>query len=271
MSIFQAFILGIVQGLSEFLPISSSGHLVLLSHIPTWRAQPLVFDTTLHLATALTLIVYFWSDLVRLVFSFFKDLTTKKTAVKEYALESKLLFFILLGSVPAGIFGFLFESDFEERFRSVGSVALFMFLGTLLMMYAQKYSKPNTHFEGITAAKSVKIGFFQALALFPGVSRSGSTISGAMLSGFGQFDAARISFLMSIPIVVLAGGYKLLSTNWATIDVSLNVLIVGFASSFLVGLAVVHFLLNYLKSHGLNIFIYYRLALVLVLLILVLK
>ncbi len=254
MTLIQALVLGIVQGLSEFLPISSSGHLALLSHIPAWKPQPLVFDTTLHLATALTLVVYFWSDLMILITS-----------------KSKLLFFILLGSIPAGVLGFLFESDFEERFRSVGSVTLFMFLGTLLMVYAQKFGKEHMRIEGVTAVKSIKIGFFQALALFPGVSRSGSTISGAMLSGLGQVDAARLSFLMSIPIVVLAGGYKLVSTDWATIDVSTNILAVGFISSFLMGLAVVHFLLNYLKSHGLNIFIYYRLALTLVLFALIYK
>ena len=248
MTTFQALVLGIVQGLTEFLPVSSSGHLALLSNIPAWKSQPLVFDTTLHLATALTLVVYFWSDLMILITS-----------------KSKLLFFILLGSIPAGVLGFLFESDFEERFRSVDSVTLFMFLGTLLMTYAQKFGKEHMRIDGVTAAKSIKIGFFQALALFPGVSRSGSTISGAMLSGLGQMDAARFSFLMSIQIVVLAGGYKLVSTDWATTDVSLNVLVIGFISSFLMGLAVVHFLLNYLKSHGLNIFIYYRLALTLVL------
>jgi undecaprenyl-diphosphatase len=271
MTTFQALILGITQGLSEFLPISSSGHLALLSHIPSWKAQPLVFDTTLHLATALTLIVYFWSDLVLLTTAFLKDTFTLRADVKKYSSESKLLFFLLVGSIPAGLFGFLFESSFEEKFRSVLSVTIFMFLGTMLMVYAQKYSKKSINLEGITASKSLKIGLFQSLALFPGFSSSGSTLSGAMLSGLGQFDAARFSFLMSIPIVTLAGVYKLISTDWATADISLNVLVVGFISSFLVGLAVVHFLLNYLKTKGLNIFIYYRLALVAVLLILVFR
>jgi undecaprenyl-diphosphatase len=271
MNTFQALILGIVQGLTEFLPVSSSGHLALLSNVPAWTAQPLVFDTTLHLATAMTLVVYFWNDLMVIVKSFLKDSTTKKFDVKNYAFESKMLFYILFASIPAGVLGLVFESDLEEKFRSVASVALFMFLGTALMAFAQKYSQKRLSIQDITPAKSVKIGLFQALALLPGFSRSGSTIAGGMLSGLSQVDAARFSFLMSIPIAVLAGVYKLISTDWGSTDLSLNVLVVGFISSFLVGLWVVHFLLNYLKSHGLNIFIYYRLVLVAVLTFLVLR
>jgi len=261
MNIFQAVVLGIVQGLTEFLPVSSSGHLVLFSKIPGWQQQPLVFDTTLHLATAATLLLYFRHDLLLLVRSFVSDFLTKFYCTGGYAKESKLLLFMVVGSVPAGVLGFLFESDFENKFRSVASVAFFLIAGSLLILLAQKVNQKCKFSSEPGLVKSIIIGLFQSLALFPGVSRSGATISGAMILGFDKVYAARFSFLLSIPIVVLAGGYKLITTDFSNLGLSWAVLSTGFLSSFITGLFVVRFLLNFLKKHSLNVFIYYRLIL----------
>jgi undecaprenyl-diphosphatase len=265
MSIFQSVVLGIVQGLTEFLPVSSSGHLVLFSKLPFWPEQPLVFDTTLHLATALTLIVYFFSDLKKIALTFVKDAFTHVFAFRKYSQDARLGLFMLFGSIPAGTLGFLFENDFETRFRSVESVMVFLFLGAVLMLIAQKYGMQSKSLESLDVPKSIKIGLFQSLALLPGMSRSGATISGALFQGLRQYDAARFSFLMSIPIVVLAGLYKLLSTDWATVGIEFSALSAGFITSFVSGLLVVHFLLNYLKTKNLNIFIVYRMLLLIAL------
>jgi undecaprenyl-diphosphatase len=268
MNILQAFVLAIVQGVTEFLPVSSSGHLIAVSQLFYWPEQPLVFDTTLHLATAATLIVFFFTDLKKLVLSFFKDVVTKKQKVKDYSKDSKLLFYILIGSIPAGILGFLLQNTFEEFFRAWRWVVAFLLLGSALMYWAQKASKKG---DGkLTVLKSLELGLFQSLALFPGVSRSGSTISGGLFLGFKRKEAARLSFLMSIPVVAAAGIFELIKTNWNSVGVSIPILILGFVVSFFTGLWAVKFLLNYLTKKDLNAFIYYRIFLAIMLSVLLL-
>lgn len=267
MSFFQAVVLGVVQGLTEFLPISSSGHLVLLSKLPFWPAQPLVFDTSLHLATALVLIVYFRKDLLSILFASIEDFKQKGFDFSGYSYNAKLGFYVIAGSIPTGILGLAFESAFENKFRTVSYVAFFLFLGSLLMFIAQlKGDRPPAgHKKEIKLTTSLKVGIFQALALFPGVSRSGASISGGMLSGLDRVQAARFSFLLSVPIVITAGLYKIITTDWQVSSVDFFQLAVGFISSFVTGFIVIHFFLEYLKNRGLGIFIWYRFVLVILL------
>ncbi len=267
MTYIQAIVLGIVQGLTEFLPISSSAHLALLSKVSWWNAQPLVFDTTLHLATALTLIIFFSKDIWILISDLLRDVRLQKTKIKEYSQNGRFALMIAVGSLPAVILGFLFESDFENRFRSIEYIMLFLMLGTILMFIAQKLEKIHESTNDLSFKSAITIGLFQSLALFPGLSRSGSTISGGLIVGLNRYRSARFSFLLSLPIVLVAGGYKILTTNWQTQSLNFGILLVGFISSFLVGLMVIHFLMNYLKSHNLNVFIWYRILLVLFLLL----
>ncbi|MBN1162249.1 undecaprenyl-diphosphatase UppP [Patescibacteria group bacterium] len=246
MSLLQALILGIVQGLTEFLPVSSSGHLVIFPAIFGWNEQPLVFDTTLHLGTVLALVIYFRKDIVRML-------------VKDKDLGLK----ILLGSIPAGVLGLLFNSFIETHLRNVFSVIIFLSAGSLLMLLAEhKFRAP---LKGtITYRKSFKIGVFQALALLPGMSRSAASISGGMLNNLRHVDAARFSFLLSIPIVLAAGVYKLIQSVQAGYVFG-GTLFVGFIASFLFGLLAIDFFMNFLKKNRLFIFIAYRLFLVSVL------
>ena len=247
-SIIKPIFLGIIQGLTEFLPISSSGHLIIVPKIFDLPKYPLFFDTTLHLGTAAALIIYFWKDLIFIVKG------------KNF----KLLKFILIGSIPAGAAGFLFEDYFENVFRSILSVSMFLILGSILMLLAEYLGKHTRQIKDILdldGKKSFIIGIFQSLALFPGVSRSGATISGGMFMGLDRQKSAKFSFLLSIPVVLGAGLFKLLGSAGEFSSVGLIPVLLGFFASFFTGLLVIKFLLNFLNNNSLKVFIVYRILL----------
>ncbi len=263
MTILQALILGAVQGLTEFLPISSSGHLVLVPVLFGWQPHPLVFDTFLHLGTTMAVVIYFWRDLLGALRS-----TLSKDS--EASKNRNLLVLLIVGSIPAGIIGFLFEDYFELYFRSVTSVAIFLLLGSVLMFLAEKLytrvwdANRIKDEKSISWQKSLIIGLFQSLALFSGFSRSGSSISGGMLFGLSREMAARFSFLLSVPIVVVAATFKIYdSFNLFVLD---GALVGGFFASFVSGYIAIDFLLKFLKSNKLYVFIVYRVILAVVLL-----
>jgi len=253
MTVLQAIILGFVQGITEFLPISSSGHLIVLPQIFGWGSQqPLVFDTVLHFGTALALVVYFWRDLWNLV--------PRRLAGTYHSMS-----LLLVGSIPAGIIGFLFGDFFEIHFREVSTVATFLILGSVLMTLAEVFHRVlvKTYYN-MSLSKGFMVGLFQALALLPGVSRSGSTISGGMFLGLSREEATKFSFLLSIPIVIVASGYKILhSYNQLSFDLSL---LSGFVSSFIVGLFAITFLMSFVRRHSLYWFVGYRISLAVILL-----
>jgi undecaprenyl-diphosphatase len=261
MTIFQSIILGIVQGATEFLPVSSSGHLILVPNLLNMPEQPLVFDTTMHLATALTLVVYFFKDYLILAKRFFTVLFTRHSLFPADKSELGLTL-IFLASLPAAFLGFFLDDIIENVFRNVMHVILFMAVGTILMILAEIYGKRIKTKASLWNA--IVIGFFQSLALLPGVSRSGATISGGMLLGLKRDYAARFSFLISVPIVLGAATFKIMSTDWSLLDISLIHLFLGFISSFITGMVAVKFLLNYLKNKDLKVFIIYRILLILI-------
>ena len=246
MSFPEALILGITQGLTEFLPISSSAHLIVIPRLFGWSPHPLVFDTTLHLGTSLALVAYFSKALLSMVVDF-----------KEWWLK------ILLGILPAGVLGFFLNDLFANYFRDIGFVILFLLLGSLLMFLAEKFAfHKKLSAETVSPSKSLLMGFFQSLALFPGFSRSGSTISGGMILGFSRKEAARFSFLLSIPIVWAAGLYEFTKIpSLDTSDVSSIALVVGTLSSFTAGFFCIKFFMKFVSNHKLFPFIVYRLVL----------
>jgi undecaprenyl-diphosphatase len=269
MSIFRALILGTLQGLTEFIPVSSSGHLVIFPEVLGWESQPLVFDTTLHLATAFALILCFWKDITAIIKSLFKDFSKYKGDVKNYSSDSMMGLKIALGSVPVGIVGLLFEDVLENTFRGILSVAVFLLFGSFLMWFAEKrLEKRLLVKDDISLMKSIEIGFFQVLALLPGVSRSGSTISGGMIFGLSRKEATRFSFLLSIPVVFMAGMFKLLSSYEYINAPDVPAMFIGFISSFLVGILAIKFMLKFVKNNKLYPFIFYRIGLALFLIIL---
>jgi undecaprenyl-diphosphatase len=259
MDLIQAIILGIVQGLTEFLPISSTGHLILTPYLFGWEEHPLVFDTTLHLGTAAALFVYFYKDLLNIVSALFKDLRKYSFNIKKYGQQSRLGLMIVVGCIPGGVLGVLFGDLIEEYFRSMLSVAIFVFSGSIVMLLAERFHEVKH--SSITFGKSLVIGFFQSIALLPGFSRSGSTISGGMLLGLPREEAARFSFLLSMPIVVAAGLFQLKSSVTDLQSIDPLVILAGFVASALSGFLAISFMLKFVKNHSLYPFIVYRLLL----------
>jgi undecaprenyl-diphosphatase len=261
MTYIHAIILGAVQGLTEFLPISSSGHLLIvrdLLHLPL--VGTLTFDAVLQCATVLAVLVYFARDLWGIVVSAFRYAVGKPIS----EIERTYLWAIVLGTIPAIIFGVLLESKMDTVFRNVNLVAVALLAGSALMWYAQKKTEQSQGEKGLTIKKGIIIGFFQSLALVPGISRSGATISGGLLNGLSRAEATRFSFLLSVPILVGSGLKKLLEVDFTASSGTLGPLFIASIVSSLIGLLAIHYFIKYLKTHNLSVFIWYRVLLALV-------
>ena len=260
MTIFEAIILGLVQGITEFLPISSSGHLILVRDLLNIEVNgALAFDAVLQLATVFAVILYFKNDLWLLTQTALRKLGRLPVNQKELT----LLYALLIGTIPAVIAGLLLESTMETLFRSPLLVACVLVVGSFLFMYAEwVYSKTVPQNE-MTIKKGFQIGLFQCLALIPGMSRSGASIAGGMLLGLTRGEAARFSFLLAIPILLGAGAKKLIDLIQTGGDVSWGALVVGSFVAFWTGLLAIHFLLSFVRRNSLWPFIWYRLLLAL--------
>lgn len=261
MEILDGIILGVVQGVTEFLPISSSGHLILAREVLNLQVPSgLAVDAVLQLATSLAILIYFrkiWANLFKSAIALFAG-----KAIREA--DRILLGALILGTIPAAIVGLFLEDTMETLFRSSELVAYALIVGSLIFWAAEKLQKANTT---ISYKKGLIIGLFQTLALIPGMSRSGMTISGGLFLGLTREEAARFGFLLSFPILFGSGVKKLaeLIGSGYTDEFGLSLLLSS-AAAFFVGLAVIHWLLGYLKNHSLAVFIWYRLALALVVL-----
>lgn len=256
MTLWVAIVLGFVEGATEFLPISSSGHLIIVRHLLGVNdLGGLTFDAVLQLATTLAIVLYFWKDLWYMALTFFNLLKKKPVFDKD-----KILFYsIILGTIPAVIFGLLLESYMDTVFRNVELVALTLVLGSVLFWFAQKYAKQD---QDLTLKKGVVIGFFQCLALVPGVSRSGATISGGLLSGLTREEAVKFSFLLSVPVLIGAGLKKVLEVRHDILNSAFgSSLLIGSLVAFVTGLVAINFLIKYLKNNNLDVFIWYRIGL----------
>ena len=262
MTILTGLILGIVQGLTEFIPVSSSGHLILAhKFLGSVSSNDLSIDAVLQLATVLAVLVYFWKDLWGLLMSFFRFVVKKPIEYKERT----LLISIIIGTIPALVLGLILEKYMESMFREAHFVAYALFLGSVLMYVAERFAKQN---KELTIVKGFQIGLYQCLALLSGVSRSGSTISGGLLSGLSREEATRFSFLLSFPIILGSGLKKLYDLIKMGNLVSLGLpLGVAFVAAFVVGMFAIHFLIKYLRQHKLTVFVWYRVALAVIIVI----
>jgi undecaprenyl-diphosphatase len=265
MNIFDSIILGIIQGLTEFLPISSSGHLIIARDLFGWHgSSDLSFDAILQLATGLALVVYFRKDIFRLIKTFFAMISKKPVEQKDKI----TIWAIIIGTIPAIVFGLFLQKYMETTFRSAILVAFVLIIGSAVMYLAEKFSNQN---KQLSLWKGIGIGFFQCLALVPGFSRSGATISGGLLFGLNREDAARFSFLLSIPIILGSGIKQLLSVVKSDAFSSdwLNIFS-GSITSFIFGIIAISFLIKFLKNNKLTIFIWYRIILAIFVLIILL-
>jgi undecaprenyl-diphosphatase len=268
MSIFHAIILGAVQGLTEFLPISSSGHLIIIPYIFKWPYQGKSFDVALHAGTVVALLIYFWKDWLVII----KNGFTKKSATMSQAswpYPRNFLWQIVVASIPAAIFGLLINKWMEKWSLDHASAAIifiafnFAFFGWLLWFVDQK-AKSDVAPAGMTYGKAFIVGLFQSIALVPGVSRSGITLTGSRLVGLAREEAARFSFLIGTPAII--GAFLVELPEIIHNDLSASFWI-GVVTAAVFGVAAIKILLAYLKKNNFSLFMWYRWAVALLVLI----
>ena len=257
MELFQAFILGLVQGLGEFLPISSSAHLVITPWLFNWQDPGLGFDVALHWGTLVAVVTYFRSDIWNLIKGFWHSLWPSTRDIKNNIWQ-KLSWLLVIASVPGAIIGKLFEDQAATIFRSPLLIALTLSGFGIILLFVDSKAKQVKDLNHISKLDSLWVGLSQALAIIPGVSRSGSTMTAGLLLGFKREDVAKFSFLMSIPIIFGAG---LLKLNDFGSGVTTAELVVGFLTAGISGFLSIKYLLNYLVKHDFRIFVWYRFAL----------
>ncbi len=264
MATFESVILGIIQGLTEFLPISSSGHLIIFPSILGWREHPLAFDILLHFATFCAIILYFRKDWIII-------LREGLLSVKERKLEGpehrKLFWNLILASIPAMIFGCMVAKTAEYYFRNPVLVALMLGLFGVVLYVSEAIGKKDKSLRDITWQIALLIGLAQMFAIIPGVSRSGVTISAALALGMNRDSSVKFSFLLGAPIIFAATCYSLLSFEGIKSLLSSPALLYGFAAAFLSSITAIHFLLRFIRRYPFTIFAVYRLVLSVVLVI----
>jgi undecaprenyl-diphosphatase len=246
---FESLILGIVQGLTEFFPISSTAHLILFPWFFGWKGEidTLSFDVALHAGTLLSLLVCFRRDWI--------DLISKK---------QRLLVYIILASIPAGVTGFLLNDIVENTLRNPLLISVMLIVFGVVMLAAEKRPPSKKGFETVRIGDALFIGIAQAIAIIPGVSRSGITITAGLFAGLKRDASARFSFLLSTPIIAGATLLHLKKLAEGNGIHDLRLFVTGFIASFITGYFAIKFLLSFLKRHPLNVFVYYRFLLAVV-------
>ncbi len=256
MTYFEAFILALIQGLTEFLPISSSAHLILPSAILGWEDQGLAFDVAVHVGTLAAVIIYFRHEVITLLSALFGSLFKG-----ERSKESKLAWMLIIATIPACLFGLFMKDIIELYLRSAWVIATTTVVFALLLWWADNKAKLQHSEYQADSKKSLFIGIAQALAMIPGTSRSGATMTAALYLGFTREAAARFSFLMSIPIIMLAGGYLGLKLVTSSEPVHSGVLLTGIATSFISAYLCIFLFLKLISRMGMLPFVIYRLLL----------
>jgi undecaprenyl-diphosphatase len=259
LTVLNALILGVVQGLTEFLPVSSSGHLVIVPELFNLPAPTLAFDILVHVATLVAVVGYFIRDVSKIVLSIVAPRRLRnRQEVKHWR---RIFLWLVIGSIPAGLAGFLLSDFFESLFDSTLAVGLFLLVTSLLLWgadFALGRVKPETlRINKMRAADALIVGCFQALAIAPGLSRSGSTISAGVFLGFDRESAARFSFLLSIPAILGAFVFKLKDVGGAFAGGSGEAYVVGAIAAAISGFAAVYFLMRWLREHRLRGFAIY--------------
>jgi undecaprenyl-diphosphatase len=262
-TVVQALIMGIVQGLTEFLPVSSSGHLILVPWLFGWTdpfINSLAFSVMLHVGTLGALLIYFAADWLRLVPA---GLATIRDRSFRDDADRKLAWLLVAATIPAAIAGFLLNDVFEEAVRAPGVVALTLVVGGVVLWLADRLGATTRRIGDVTFPLAFGLGIAQAIALVPGISRSGISISAARIAGLDRASAARFSFLMATPVTAGAALFEIrkLATGESGVDVSLAPLLVGLVAAFLSGILAIRVLLAYVRTHSFDVFVVYRFVL----------
>lgn len=261
MTIFRAIVLGIIQGIAEFLPISSSAHLIIFPYLFSWEESGLAFDVALHFGTMMAVLVLFFKDWWNLFIGALKDIKTKKKST-----NGKMFWYLVIATIPAGIAGLLLDDFIEDVVRGkLWIIALCLAIMGLLIFigdkWASKHFKKETKFEDMTLKQVIIVGISQAFAVIPGFSRSGTTILAGRLQGISKEAITKFTFLLSVPVICGATILKV------TDLVLTKEVIIGIVTSFATGILAIKFLLNYIKKHDFSVFAFYRVILGIVVLV----
>jgi undecaprenyl-diphosphatase len=262
-SLIHAAVLGLVQGLTEFLPISSSAHLILVPKFLGWNdpfADSAAFDVMLHMGTLAALLIYFRTDLWRYLAAWLASIRDRRIGDDP---NRRIAWLLVISVIPAALLGAAFESTFDTTFREqIAWIAVFALIGAALLWLAERWGTRTRGLEAMTRKDAAVIGAGQAVALFPGISRSGITIATGLFLGLERDAAARFSFLMSVPVIAGAGIFKARTLVGSGVGAAqAGELAVGVITSAIFGFIAVAFLLRYLRGHGTGIFIAYRVGL----------
>jgi len=258
MSAFEAIVLGLVQGLTEFLPVSSSGHLRIVPAFCGWDDPGAAFTAVIQLGTMAAVLLYFRADLWRIASAWLRSVRARERHPREQ--DARLGWYIILGTIPIAVLGLAFKDTIENEFRNLELIGSALILFSLVMLRAEARSKRNRTLAELDRRDGLLIGLAQALALVPGVSRSGATISAGLLLDFDRTAAARYSFLLSVPAVVLSGLFELRHIGEGG-GAPAGATAIATALAFVSGYASIAFLLRYLVGHSLKVFVAYRVAL----------
>jgi len=258
MTLLQAIILGIVQGLTEYLPVSSSAHLVLVPYLLQWKipeAYVFPFDVLVQLGTLFAVIIYFWKDLFQIIVSFFRGIINKKPFAEA---DSRLGWYIIVATFITGVIGLIFKNKVEAVFNSPVHTAIFLFVTTGILFLAEFLGKRTRSASEMTWLDSIIIGFAQAISIFPGISRSGATISAGMLRNLDRRSASRFSFFLCIPSMLASGLLSVLDiVDLPDLGTFLPLVAIGFIAAGVVGYVSIHWLLKYVQQKSFKIFGFY--------------
>lgn len=266
MDFLRAVVLGVIQGLTEFLPVSSSAHLAIFPRFFGWDDPGASFTAVIQIGTEVAVVIYFWRDIVTIATGWVRGLFS---ASARTALEWRMGWFVIIGSVPIVILGLLFQDAIKTEFRRVWLIAVALIVFGLILGLAERYGLKNRPIEKLTLRDAVLFGLAQACALFPGVSRSGGTISMGLLLGYDRRAATRYAFLLAIPAVLGAGIFNLKDIPGGANAYGTVPTIVATVVSFVVGLAIIHWLLEYVSKKSYTPFVIYRVGLGILVLVLV--
>jgi len=256
----EAVVLGLVQGLTEFIPVSSTAHLEIVPVLLGWGDPGAAASAVIQFGTWVAALIYFARDIIRLTAGFFRGLMTRRLFDDT---DSREAWLVIIGTIPIVILGLLLKKHIESTFRGLWIVTTMVIVVAILLELAELYARRQQlrSFEQLNRMDAIAIGFGQCLALIPGSSRSGSTIMAALFRGVDRPTAARYSFLLSIPAVGAAGFLELFKERHHLGEIGWTAIVVSIVLAFISGYASIWFLLRYLKTHTTSIFVYYRLAL----------
>lgn len=267
MSFIQAIVLGLIQGLTEFIPISSSGHLKIIPEMLGWGDPGAAITAVIQFGTILAAIIYFFRDIIRLTGGFFRGLVARKPFGDP---DSREAWYVIFATIPIIVIGLALKPVIETKFRSTWLVTFMLIFIAILMQLSERYAKARGFrpAEDFKANDAWAMGFGQCIALIPGASRSGSTIMTALFRRISHEYAARFSFIMSIPAITAAGVLELVSEREQLAGIGTTPILVAIVVAFISGWASIFFLLRYLRTHTTHVFIYYRYVLGVVMIVL---